>query len=108
MMSDKEIKAAIDSGQLVIDPFLLECLQPSSYDLSLGEVGYLSGETRTIDIEGEGLELRPGQFALVTTCEKLTMPQDMSAYIGVSSEWIRKGLLLLHGLQVDAGFNTIS
>jgi len=104
MMSDQEIKDAIESGQLVIEPFFADCLQPSSYDLSLGGFAYLSGKVEKIDVEHKDLDLLPGQFALVITYEKLKMPADIAGYIGISSRWTRKGLLLLHGLQIDPGF----
>jgi len=105
MMSDKEIKDAINSGKLIIKPFLLNYLQPSSYDLRLGPIAYLGGKTESIDIEHtKQLSIQPGQFALVTTLEEIKMPPDMAAHIGMSSRLTRKGLLLLHGVQIDPGF----
>ena len=37
MMSDREILAAIDAGEIEIDPFNANQLQPASYDLLLGD-----------------------------------------------------------------------
>lgn len=35
ILSDKDIKKAIESKRILIDPFEPECVQPSSYDLHL-------------------------------------------------------------------------
>lgn len=45
ILSDKDIRAAVDRGAIVIDPFRPECLGPNSYDVHLGPfmLGYNEG-----------------------------------------------------------------
>ena len=39
LLADIEIKQAIESGEIQIDPFNeIECLQPASYDVRIGEI----------------------------------------------------------------------
>lgn len=37
LLSDRDIKKALDRGSIAITPFDSECLQPASYDVHLGE-----------------------------------------------------------------------
>ena len=105
IMRDVEIISSVMKGEIIVDPFISEHVQAASYDLCLGEQAYVSGKERGINIrEHSGLELKPGQFAVVITDERIRLPSDVSADIGISSYWTRKGLLLLHGPQIDPGF----
>ena len=36
ILSDRDIRAEIDAGRIVIDPFVPDAVQPSSVDLHLG------------------------------------------------------------------------
>ena len=36
ILSDRDIRAEIEAGRIVIDPFVPEAVQPSSVDLHLG------------------------------------------------------------------------
>jgi dCTP deaminase len=105
IMRDIEIISSVMQGEIIIDPFVTEHIQAASYDLCLGEQAYVSGKDRVINIqEQSSLELKPGQFAVVITSEKIRLPSDVSADIGISSYWTRKGILLLHGPQIDPGY----
>jgi len=48
--------------------------------------------------------LRPGEVAFFSTAEKLCMPWDVSANIGIKFSYARRGILILTGLLVDPGF----
>jgi dCTP deaminase len=79
ILSDNQIKAAIDSGEIVIEPFRPECLGTNSYDVHLGK--YLAVyKDRVLDarkhnlidefeIGDEGIVLQPGTLYLGVTEE---------------------------------------
>src|ERR1700676_3917347 len=48
--------------------------------------------------------LRPGEVAFFSTTERLCMPWDVSANIGIKFNYARRGILILTGLLVDPGF----
>ena len=105
ILVDKEIEEAIDSGEIELSDFSKECLQPASYDLRVGEEGFVSSAGRVINVQTEGaLEIQPGDFALVMTHEKLRLPTNMLGRFGLRSAYTRKGLLATAGPQVDPGF----
>jgi hypothetical protein len=49
--------------------------------------------------------LKAGAFALMTTLERICLSKEIAAHIGMKSYYVRKGLVLLAGLQVDPGFD---
>jgi len=105
MLVDTEIEEAISIGEVEVSDFSKECLMPASYDLRVGEEGFVLSAGRVIDIRGEGpLEVQPGDFALVMTHEKLRLSTNMVGRFGLRSVYARIGLLLTAGLQVDPGF----
>jgi dCTP deaminase len=105
LLSDIEIREALKKKELAIDPFSEQSLQPASYDLRVGKRVLLSGEEKEIDLENRGsITLKAGQFGLLTSLERIRMPNIMAAHIGMKSYYIRKGLILLAGLQIDPGW----
>jgi dCTP deaminase len=119
-MTDTEIRNALDSGEIALDPLAEENLQPASYDLRLGERAII---TRSLDIEkmranieadsapeidvaktGD-VSIPAGAFALIVTRERVQLSPHHAGHIGLRSYFARKGLLLLAGLQVDPGFD---
>jgi dCTP deaminase len=79
ILTDKKILAAIESGEIVIEPFRRECLGTNSYDVHLGQ--YLgvyvdrvldAKKHNTIElfsIPAEGFVLQPGTLYLGVTEE---------------------------------------
>jgi len=105
ILVDEEIEKAVGTGQITLSDFSKECLQPASYDLRVGEEGFLLSAGRVIDIQTEGpLEIQPGDFSLIMTHEKLRLPTNIVGRFGLRSFYARKGLLATAGPQVDPGF----
>ncbi|MBL7134812.1 MAG: dCTP deaminase [Phycisphaerae bacterium] len=107
LMNDSEIKDAIQSGQIGIDPFAADNLQGASYDLAIGGEALVTSKDEKILLEPRSntmLHLNPGDFALVLTKEYVKMPLDIAGVIGMRSALARKGLMLLAGMQIDPGF----
>ncbi|MEM6268896.1 MAG: dCTP deaminase [Bacteroidota bacterium] len=79
ILSDQKILAAIDRGEIVIEPFRRACLGSNSYDVHLGK--YLAiyadevldarvhNQIKEIEIPAKGLVLRPGTLYLGVTEE---------------------------------------
>ncbi len=108
LMIDSEIKQAIRDGSIVMQNYAEEQVQPSSYDMRVGDRAILSGNEIEIDTKKEkGVIIRPGCFAIITTLENIKMPNDIAGHIGVKSYYTRKGLILLAGLQIDPGFSGV-
>lgn len=119
-MTDTQIREAIGTQEIAIEPLADEQLQPASYDLRLGDRAIV---TKSLDIEkmrhrveedsapemdvaAEGsLSIPAGSFALVVTKERIRLSTQHAGHLGLRSYFARKGLLLLAGLQVDPGFD---
>ena len=105
ILVDEEIKEAVSNGEVKIIGFSDKCLQPASYDLRVGEEAFTSSSGQIINTKSDGfLEIQPGDFALVMTHEKLSIPSHMLGRFGLRSVFARMGLLSTAGPQVDPGF----
>ncbi|MFQ5827108.1 MAG: 2'-deoxycytidine 5'-triphosphate deaminase domain-containing protein [Dehalococcoidia bacterium] len=121
ILTDDEIKDAIKRGEIEINPFDEENqLQGSSYDLRLGKRGIISRaitleelkgkiareEVREIPIDKEeSITIPGGAFALVSSLERVRLSKMHAGHIGMRTYYIRKGLALLSGLQIDPGWD---
>lgn len=105
LMTDGEIKAALDSGHFKIGHYSGAQLQPCAYDARAGKEALVSGKDKLVDLPKENsVTLNAGDFALIMTHESFTIPLDMAGHIGMKSSWARRGLVLLAGIQIDPGF----
>jgi dCTP deaminase len=122
LLSDRDIKAEIDSGRVHLEPYDEAMVQPSSIDVRLDKYFRLFDNhkypfidpaedqpdlTRLIEVErGEPLILHPGEFVLGSTFEVVTMPDDLAARLEGKSSLGRLGLLT-HSTAgfVDPGFS---
>ncbi len=108
LMSNGEIKEAMESGELGIDEYILDNLQPASYDLRLGDQALLSGQDKIVKLDtADSISISPGQFVLLMTKEHFRMPLTIVGQIGPKGDLARKGLILLSGLQIDPGFEGV-
>jgi dCTP deaminase len=105
LMTDGEIRTAMESGKLHMDNFSDKSLQPASYDMRVGSRLLISNDSAEIDLFQKGSAiLQPGVFALVTTHERVRLDDTIAGHIGVKSYYTRKGVVMLTGLQIDPGF----
>jgi dCTP deaminase len=121
LLSDRDIIAAVESGQLVVDPWDAELLQPSSVDVRLDryfrvfnntqythiDPGLQQDELTTL-VEPKGDDpfvLHPGEFVLGSTLEIVTLPDDLAGRLEGKSSLGRLGLLT-HSTAgfIDPGF----
>ena len=110
VLSDRDIRAEIEAGRIVIDPFIPEAVQPSSVDLHLdrrfrvfrnSRYPYIDVRadqpdmTELVEIAGDDpFILHPGEFVLGSTFERVGLPNDLVARLEGKSSLGRLGLLI--------------
>lgn len=122
LISDRDLKALIESGRVGLDPYDPALVQPSSVDVRLDRYFRVfenhryphidpSEEqpelTRLVEPAGdEPFILHPGEFALASTYEVVTLPDDVAARLEGKSSLGRLGLLT-HSTAgfIDPGFS---
>lgn len=121
LLSDRDIRAELESGRVQLDPTDMGMIQPSSVDVRMDrffrlfdnhKYPYIDPEaeqpelTRLVEVaEGEAFVLHPGEFVLGSTFESVTLPDDIAARVEGKSSLGRLGLLT-HATAgfVDPGF----
>jgi deoxycytidine triphosphate deaminase len=94
LLSDRDIKAEIESGRVKLDPYAPELVQPSSVDVRLDRYFRVfenhryphidpaveqADLTRLVETEGEdAFVLHPGEFVLGSTYEIVSIPDDIA------------------------------
>ena len=122
LLSDGDIRGAVDSGRLVLEPWEPDLVQPSSVDVRLDRFFRVFNNSRythidpsvqqdelTTLVEPEGDEpfvLHPGEFVLGSTLEVVTLPDDLAGRLEGKSSLGRLGLLT-HSTAgfIDPGFS---
>ena len=102
----KEIEVRIDRERLIELLDRKRNLKAANLDLRVGNEVYISGAnapTALSDVQPY-VVLEPGQFALVTTFEKIKMPYDLIGLISIRSRFKMKGLVNISGFHVDPNF----
>ena len=122
LLSDRDIKAELSSGRVVLDPYDEAMVQPSSVDVRIDRWFRLFDNhrypvidpredqphlTRLVEVpKGEPFVLHPGEFVLASTFEVVTLPDDVAARLEGKSSLGRLGLLT-HSTAgfIDPGFS---
>lgn len=121
LLSDRDIRAGIDSGRIGLDPWTPEMLQPASVDVRLDRYFRLFDNhrypsidpaqdqpelTRLVEVPAEQpFILHPGEFVLASTFEQVQLADDVAARLEGKSSLGRLGLLT-HSTAgfIDPGF----
>lgn len=105
ILSDRDIDHIIKSGKaFLVNPYNEEMLQPNSVDLTLGyELKNLHG--KSIDLRCGSYKLKPNEFILGSTFEKVHLPYDLCGHIDGKSSIGRLGVFIENSGFVDSGFN---
>jgi len=122
LLSDRDIKAEITAGRVQLDPFDAAMVQPSSVDVRLDRFFRVFENHRYPHIDPaqeqpdltrmvepaaeEPFILHPGEFALASTYEVVTLPDDVAGRLEGKSSLGRLGLLT-HSTAgfIDPGFS---
>lgn len=108
LMTDGAIRKAVENGELAIKNFEERSLQPASYDMRLGEETITSSRREKYNPAEKGLlTIAPGDFALVTTHERVSLSTKIAGHIGLRSLYAKKGIVMLSGPQIDPGFKGV-
>lgn len=109
VLSDRDIRAAIASGRILIEPYDPTCLQPASVDVRLDRQfrvfrssrhAYIDLRrgvddiTELVTVDGEPFILHPGEFVLGSTLERLRLSDDLVSRVEGKSSLGRLGLLI--------------
>ncbi len=121
LLSDRDIRAQVHRGEILLDPWDPGMVQPSSVDVrldryfrvfenhrypSIDPAEEQSELTRLIEVdEGEPFVLHPGEFVLGSTLERVTLGPAVAARLEGKSSLGRLGLLT-HSTAgfIDPGF----
>ena len=122
LLSDRDIRAELDSGRVGLDPLDPAMVQPASVDVRLDRFFRLFDNhryahidprqeqdelTRLVEVDpDEAFILHPGEFVLGSTYEHVTLPDDLAARLEGKSSLGRLGLLT-HSTAgfIDPGFS---
>jgi len=105
ILTDRQIKEAVENGDIVIEPFEESQVQAATYDFRVGEQGATTSGKRMVDIKDVGyIALEPGDFGVVTVYEKIELGAQYAARFGLRSKYARKGLIATTGPQIDPGY----
>ena len=123
LLSDRDIRAEVEAGRVVLEPWDPSLVQPSSVDVRLDKYFRLFDNhrypmidpaqeqpelTRVIEVspEEDAFVLHPGEFVLGSSWETITLPDDIAARVEGKSSLGRLGLLT-HATAgfVDPGFS---
>lgn len=77
-----------------------------SYDLCLGNEVYITSEEepKILTEQEPFINIRPGDFALLITHERIKIPLYTMAFISVKFSYKKKGLINISGFHVDPGY----
>lgn len=108
ILADASIRAHVEAGRLLIEPYDPSLVQPASVDVRLGRQFRVMRTNRLTHIDpmtandglmdlvdvpdGEQFVLHPGEFALGHTAETFTLPDDLVGIVNGKSSLGRLGL----------------
>ena len=122
ILSDRDLRAEISDGRIIIEPFDEACVQPSSIDVKVSNLFrvFRNHTAGVIDVKKDMTDLaelvevpldgvfmlHPGEFVLGSTLERVGVPHDLVARVEGKSSLGRLGLLI-HSTAgfIDAGFD---
>ena len=122
ILSDRDIRTALDDKRIIVDPLDEDAIQPSSLDVRVGPGFRVFANhrhpfidpreeqpdlTELVEVaEGEPFILHPGEFVLGTTFERVALADDLVARLEGKSSMGRLGLLI-HSTAgfIDAGWD---
>ena len=122
LLSDRDIRRVIESGEFGVDPFDPAMVQPSSIDCRMDRYFRVFNNSKYTHIdpkdemaelttlveisEDDAFVLHPGEFVLGSTLERFTLPPTLAARLEGKSSLGRLGLLT-HSTAgfIDPGFD---
>jgi dCTP deaminase len=111
ILNDVQVRARCNSG--LVTPFDDAMVNPASLDVRLGDEIMIESveQKRGVQVplhyytETDPFELKPGQFALLSTLEVFNIPEDLSGVFRLKSSLAREGLALCGAEFADPGWH---
>ncbi|MDP8013031.1 MAG: dCTP deaminase, partial [Nanoarchaeota archaeon] len=114
ILSDVDIRKAMESGELVIDPLQSDTVRENGVDLRLGDEILRLRNKDIYDIhsnkadefvreKGEAFVLNPNEHILILIRERIKLSSNLVGFINLRSTYARLGILIPPTI-VDAGF----
>ncbi|MEP4627152.1 MAG: helix-turn-helix domain-containing protein [Paracoccaceae bacterium] len=101
---DFQLEEAISLGQIDITPFDVALVKQASVDFTVGSGG-LDLDGKPVQLEAENpYILRPGQTINFETEQSIYLQNKYIGRVGATTSLSRQGILTLHGLHVDPGY----
>lgn len=110
ILCNQQILERLNGDKPLIEPFERSALQSESYDLGIGNsILRLNKEFQVLDLRNQddinavytkeplldtGALIGPGEYVLVSTLEKLHMPDDLTAHVRPRTRYTRIGLVV--------------
>jgi dUTP pyrophosphatase len=111
VLGRSRILKLVDGG--LLENFSIDCLGGAGYDLRLNKAYRLESESflgiqdrktpKVREIDGGRFTLKPGDYVLIETVEKVSMPANLAARVLNRSTLFRCGCSLFNAL-VDPGY----
>lgn len=117
ILSDRDIRAALAAGEIVIDPLREDMFKNCSYMLAAGRKAFVldtSAEPidmrkkqypyREVTLSSDGYVIEPGAFVNIQSAEKLTLGHTTAAFLSTRGRVAQVGLnVLMSSLFVEPG-----
>jgi len=110
ILSDRDIRSAIDTGEIEVVPLEDGAIRPASVDLRLGARMRIADPNepdgwRYHDLRERPLRLYHGSFVLAHTLETVTLPNDLAGVLAGKSSRAREGIQVEAAGYVDPGWS---
>jgi dCTP deaminase len=103
---------AEQAHESLVEPFRPERVKQGAYELTLGPEYFITADEhgqkqhRKLTLaDHDHMVIPPGQFALLLTEEKVTIPKGAIGFISIKASLKFQGLVNVSGFHVDPGFN---
>ncbi|HYA41261.1 MAG TPA: hypothetical protein VEF34_08155 [Syntrophobacteraceae bacterium] len=106
ILNNKQIIEACNRGDILINPFDENQVQPATYDLRVGDQGATTTTKKLVNIRDAGfITIQPGDFGVITVLEEIRLADQYVGRFGLRSKYARKGLIATTGPQIDPGYH---
>ena len=109
ILGGKSIEERLNAGQIFRQgTWEKSSIKEASYALRVAKDGIVVGgkiyEPEKDCYSEPSIEIEPGRIAILSTIERLCMPEDLAGKLGMRLDYASRGLTGLMGIQVDPGY----
>ena len=91
VLSDRDIRAALERGDMELQPFDERRLTPNGYDLGIAQVAVPDRGAAAV-VEGTA-RVPPGARFAVSTQERVRLGPGLAGQLWLRTTWARRGVL---------------